>query len=264
MNDKLKFKCIDFNDIALDIYPSLWEYGNLIDINYPTVLKFSLKETTVVFFGNNKVDISSFFNGGIKYPIVRVYEDPDDIDDDKLAYWIEGPNVFNFILYSSSDVKQLFLQAIRECCFKFGIETFWNGRNDVFLEVGNKRKKFSGCSYEVINDWHVTAGAITYQFDSKLATEIRELDINNVLKIPKYEYEGGNPGDVIGGLWEVDSTIDPTKFNDEFLKILMNKLGGTLEKNNLSDGEMQLLINRGKKRLEDEEWMLRGNNENFI
>ena len=70
--------------------------------------------------------------------------------------------------------------------------------------------------------------------------------------------------ELVGGLWEVDSTIDTTKFNDEFLKILMNKFGGTLEKNNLSDEEMQLLINRGKKRLEDEEWLLRGNNENFI
>jgi hypothetical protein len=46
--------------------------------------------------------------------------------------------------------------------------------------------------------------------------------------------------------------------------ILINKLGGTLEKNNLSDGEMQLLISRGKKRLSDTEWLLRGNNENFI
>ena len=133
-----------------------------------------------------------------------------------------------------------------------------------FLKLGINKKKFFGCSYEVINDWHVTAGAITYQFDSKLATEIRELDINNVLKIPKYEYEGGNPGDVIGGLWEVDSTIDPIKFNDEFLKILMNKFGGTLEKNNPSDEEIQLLISRGKKRLSDTEWLLRGNNENFI
>ena len=44
----------------------------------------------------------------------------------------------------------------------------------------------------------------------------------------------------------------------------MKKLGSKLKKDNLSNEEMQLLINRGKKRLEDEEWMLRGNNENFI
>ena len=97
-----------------------------------------------------------------------------------------------------------------------------------------------------------------------MATKVRELDINNVLKTPKFESNTGSVSDVVGGLWEVDSTINPIKFNDEFLKILMNKLGGTLEKNNLSDEEMQLLISRGKKRLEDEEWMLRGNNENFI
>jgi hypothetical protein len=255
---------VDLGLVSKEMYTGIWEYGNLIDINCPTVIKFSSKKHIVDFFGNSKLDISSFFNGEIKYPTVRACEDPGNIPDDKLAYWIEGPNVFNFILYSSSDVKQLFLQSIRECCFKFGIETFWNGRNDIFFKIGNKQKKFFGCSYEVINDWHVTSGTITYQFDSKLATKVKELDINNVLKTPKFESDSGNVSDVVGGLWEVDSTIDPIKFNDEFLKILVKKLGGTLEKNNLSDEEMQLLISRGKKRLEDEEWMLRGNNENFI
>ena len=37
------FKCVDFDDITLDIYSSLWEYGNLIDINSPTIIKFSSK-----------------------------------------------------------------------------------------------------------------------------------------------------------------------------------------------------------------------------
>jgi len=262
MTNEIRY--LNLGSLTPDIYSSVWEYGNLIDINCPVVIKFSLKKQTVSFFGNSELDISSFFNGEIKCPIVRICEDPDNIPDDKMVYWIEGPNVFNFILYSSSDVKQLFLQSIRECCFKFGIETFWNGRNDIFFKIGNKQKKFFGCSYEVINDWHVTSGTITYQFDSKLATKVKELDINNVLKTPKFESDGGNVSDVVGGLWEVDSTIDPIKFNDEFLKILVKKLGGTLEKNNLSDEEMQLLISRGKKRLEDEEWLLRGNNENFI
>jgi len=255
---------VDLGLVSKEMYTGIWEYGNLIDINCPVVIKFSSKKQTVTFFGNSKLDISSFFNGEIKDTIARIYEDPGNIPDDKMAYWIEGPNCFNFILYFSRDVKQLFIQTIRECCFKFGIETFWNGRNDVFFKIGNKQKKFFGGSYEVINDWHVTAGTITYQFDSKLATKVKELDINNVLKTPKFEPDGGDVSDVVGGLWEVDSTINPIKFNDEFLKILMNKLSGTLEKNNLSDEEMQLLINRGKKRLEDEEWLLRGNNENFI
>jgi hypothetical protein len=262
MTNEIRY--LNLGSLTPDLYSSVWEYGSLIDINCPTVIKFSSKKHIVSFFGNSKLDISSFFNGEIKYPIVRAYEDPDNIEDDKMAYWIEGPNIFNFILYSSSDVKQLFLHSIRECSFKFGIETFWNGRNDIFFKIGNKQKKFFGCSYEVINDWHVTSGGITYQFDSKLATKVKELDINNVLKTPKFESDSGNVSDVVGGLWEVDSTIDPIKFNDEFLKILVKKLGGTLEKNNLSDEEMQLLISRGKKRLEDEEWMLRGNNENFI
>jgi hypothetical protein len=137
MTNEIRY--LNLGSLTPDIYSSVWEYGNLIDINCPIVIKFSSKKHIVAFFGNSKLDISSFFNGEIEYPIVRAYEDPDNIDDDKLAYWIEGPNVFNFILYSLSDVKQLFLQAIRECCFKFGIETFWNGRNDIFFKIGNKQ-----------------------------------------------------------------------------------------------------------------------------
>ena len=114
---------VDLGLVSKEMYTGIWEYGNLIDINCPVVIKFSSKKHIVAFFGNSKLDISSFFNGEIEYPIVRVYEDPDNIDDDKMAYWVEGPNCFNFILYFSRDVKPLFLQAVRECCFKFGIET---------------------------------------------------------------------------------------------------------------------------------------------
>jgi len=260
----MKIKYVDLGCVSKEMYTGIWEYGNLIDINCPVVIKFSLKKQTVSFFGNSELDISSFFNGEIKDPIARIYANPGNIPDDKMAYWIEGPNCFIFILYCSRDVKQLFLQSIRECCFKFGIETFWNGRNDIFFKIGNKQKKFFGTGYDSVNGWHANDGSITYKFNSELANKVKALDINNVLKTPKFESDSGNIGDSIGGLWEVDSTIDPIKFNDEFLKILVKKLGGTLEKNNLSDEEMQLLISRGKKRLEDEEWLLRGNNENFI
>ena len=44
------FKCVDFDDITLDIYSSLWEYGNLIDINSPTIIKFSSKKHIVFFW----------------------------------------------------------------------------------------------------------------------------------------------------------------------------------------------------------------------
>ena len=255
---------VDLGLVSKEMYTGIWEYQYLIDIQEPTILQWSLKKQTVSFFGNSKLDISSFFNGEIEYPIARIFNDPGNIPDDKIAYWIEGPNCFNFILYCSRKVKQLFIQAIRECCFKFGIEAFWNGRNDIFFKIGNKQKKFFGTGYDSVNGWHANDGSITYKFNSELANKVKALDINNVLKTPKFESNTGSVSDVVGGLWEVDSTIDPIKFNDEFLKILVKKLGGTLEKNNLSDEEMQLLISRGKKRLEDEEWLLRGNNENFI
>jgi hypothetical protein len=33
------FKCVDFDDITLDIYSSLWEYGNLKELDINNVLK---------------------------------------------------------------------------------------------------------------------------------------------------------------------------------------------------------------------------------
>ena len=51
------FKCVDFDDITLDIYSSLWEYGNLIDINSTTIIKFSSKKRKNHEFGGvcNKI-----------------------------------------------------------------------------------------------------------------------------------------------------------------------------------------------------------------
>jgi hypothetical protein len=33
------FKCVDFDDITPDIYSSLWEYGNLKELDINNVLK---------------------------------------------------------------------------------------------------------------------------------------------------------------------------------------------------------------------------------
>ena len=71
--------------VSKEMYTGIWEYGNLIDINCPVVIKFSSKKQTVTFFGNSKFDISSFFNGEIKDTIARIYEDPGNIPDDKMA-----------------------------------------------------------------------------------------------------------------------------------------------------------------------------------
>jgi len=263
MGNQVKY--VDLGLVSKEMYTALWEYGSVIDVKCPILLKFCLNKEMPTFFGKSEIDISHIVEDDIIEDIVRIYGVSDGGSRlSTVKYYIEGPETHNFILYSSSDVKQLFLQSSRECCFKFGIETFWNGRNDIFFKIGNKQKKFFGTGYDSVNGWHANDGSITYKFNSELANKVKALDINNVLKTPKFESNTGSVSDVVGGLWEVDSTIDPIKFNDEFLKILVKKLGGTLEKNNLSDEEMQLLISRGKKRLEDEEWMLRGNNENFI
>ena len=261
MGNQVKY--VDLGLVSKEMYTGIWEYGSVIDIQTPILIRFSLNVESVILFGKSKADVSHIINSDIGN-VIRIFEIGGGVPDGNVGYYIEGPNVDNFLLYSSNDVKQLFLQTIRECSFKFGIETFWNGRNDVFFKIGNKQKKFFGTGYDSENGWHANDGSITYKFNSELANRVRELDYKNVLKPPKFDTDVGDVNDVIGGLWEVNSDINKTEFNNKFLEILMKKLGGTLEKNNLSSEELQLLISRGKKRLEDEEWLLKGNSENFI
>jgi len=50
MTNEIKY--LNLGSLTPDIYSSVWEYGNLIDTNCPTVIKFSSKKHIVAFFGN--------------------------------------------------------------------------------------------------------------------------------------------------------------------------------------------------------------------
>ena len=259
----MDIRYIDLSEVSKEIYTAIWEITNIIDIQISTLIKFSLNHESVIFNGKSQADILHLISSDL-IDVIRTYENGSPVPENRVGYYIESPNVHNFNLFCDKNVIKMIVYATREYCFKYGIETFWNGRNDIFLNIDGKRKKFIGMGYEIINGWYINSFGITYSFNSVLANKVRDLDYKNVLKTPKFDADTGDISDVVGGIWEVNPDVNKIEFNNKFLKILMKKLGSKLKKDNLSNEEMQLLINRGKKRLEDEEWMLRGNNENFI
>ncbi|MBC8428439.1 hypothetical protein H8D04_01005 [bacterium] len=259
----MDIRYIELGEVSKEIFTALWEYNAIIDVQIPTLIQFSLETESVILWGKHEADVSHIINSDIGN-VIRTFEGASSLPENKAGYYIEGPNIDNFLLFFDKDICKMFVHSIRECCFKFGIETIWNGRNDVFFKLEENQKKFFSTGYENSFEFNINGFGITYSFNSVLANKVRDLDYKNVLKTPKFDADTGDISDVVGGIWEVNPDVNKIEFNNKFLKILMKKLGSKLKKDNLSNEEMQLLINRGKKRLEDEEWMLRGNNENFI
>ena len=82
-----------------------------------------------------------------------------------------------------------------------------------------------------------------------------------VEKVKKLEVD--DISDMIGGIWEVNATIDKDKMDLEVVTRMCKKLGMSMRNDSLSDEEESKLFERGNRRLTEKEWYLYGNNENF-
>ena len=130
--------------------------------------------------------------------------------------------------------------------------------NDVLYKHNNKYKKFSGSLYRpALNGFGYIDNGITYEFDSELANKLR--GITNDVDIKKFDVK--DVSDVVGGLWEIDSTIDKNDLDFEVIDRLCYRLGYTLRHDNFD--EEDLLFERGHKRMTDKDWYLYGNNDGF-
>jgi hypothetical protein len=130
--------------------------------------------------------------------------------------------------------------------------------NDVLYRYGHKYKKFSGSLYRpASNGFGYIDNGITYKFDFKLANKLRE--ITNEISIKKFDVK--DVSDVVGGLWEIDRTINKDDLDFEVIHRLCYKLGYTLRHDNFD--EEYLLFERGHKRMTDKNWYLYGNNDGF-
>ena len=109
------------------------------------------------------------------------------------------------------------------------------------------------------NNWGNSEISITYDFDSKIANRVRTFD--SKVKMKKFYVD--DIKDMVGGLWEVDSTIDKNEFDIEVVNRMCSKLGQTIQHDSLSQDEHNALFKRGKRRMTEEKWYLHGNNDDF-
>jgi hypothetical protein len=90
-----------------------------------------------------------------------------------------------------------------------------------------------------------------------LANKLR--DITNDINIKKFDVK--DVSEVVGGLWEIDSTIDKDELDVQVIHRLCHELGYTLRNDKFH--EEDLLFKRGKKRMTTKEWYLYGNDDAF-
>ena len=274
----MEIRYLDLGSVSPEIYTSLWEYDNVVELKEPTLIKFSTNKTLIQFWQgpywdevtqtwkNDYTDLSNFYNADILrgIPKSRCYIPIEINYSAEIAYYIATPNGTDFILYVPDSTKEergildsVFQNVMVEVLLDRGIETKIDG-NDVSYKHNGKYKKFSGSLYRpASNGFGYIDNGITYKFDSKLANKLR--DITNEINIKKFDVK--DVSDVVGGLWEIDRTINKDDLDFEVVHRMCYKLGYTLRHDNFD--EEYLLFERGHKRMTDKDWYLYGNNDGF-
>ena len=276
----MEIRYLDLGEVTPEIYTALWEYDNVIDLKEPTFIKFSTITSYVQFWRgpywdkkiqewkNDYTDLSTFYNSkelaGV--PLCRCYIKIELNYGADIAYYIASPNGTDFILYvpdsdknKRKNIDSMFQNTLCETLGDRNINTKIDG-NDVYFELNGTYKKFSGSLYRpASNGFGYIDNGITYSFDFELANKLRR--ITNEINIKKFEAE--DISEVVGGVWEVDSTIDKDEMDLEVISRMSKKLGLSVREDKLTTEEESKLFERGHRRLTEEEWYLYGNNENF-
>ena len=204
---------------------------------------------------------------------LRYYQKVEILYDADLCYYIESPDVTNFIYFYPNGgrleedkdkrlfmVESLFMSSIEEILVNTDIGETERRGNDIFLKSGDKFKKCAGTLYRpAANNWGYCDISITYDFDFEIANRVRTFD--SKVKVKKFEVD--DIKDMVGGLWEVDPTIDKDEVDLEVVTRVSKKLGLSIRNDSLTDEEESKLFERGHRRLTEEQWYLYGNNDGF-
>ena len=184
------------------------------------------------------------------------------------AFYLEGPKITNIMLLTKREqdhVWPLFQDAISEEATKFNIQTKWNSRNDgLFLSDGYWKKFVGGGKVDVF-DWTETNMTISYDLDIDMANKIRELDYKKTLKAVVLDKKDffGDMGLIMGGLFDENPSIVQNKFTSDVIDNISSKINYEVKKDNLTNEELNNVINRGNIRLWDKEWMYKGRDMHY-
>lgn len=287
MENQIRY--IDLGLVSKELYTGIWEYQNVVNVQEPTLLKFSIEKKMPVFFGVHPDDITHILDKlDDKVRIFDAINSPQgNYENGKLtidqtqgipttAFYLEGPRITNFILLTKQKQDHVwpkFQEVISEEVGKFDIKTMWNERNDGSFLINGKWKKFVGGGKVDVFEWTETNMTISYELDIGMANRIRDLDYKKTLKsvyLDAVEYEDSRPhivhkikhdgdmSEIIGGLWDIEPSIDQEKLNSDVVNGISKRLNYQVRKENLNGEEFESIINRGKLRLWNDDWMNKG------
>ena len=126
----MKIKYVDLGGVSKEMYTGLWEYDNVVDLKEPILIKFSTNKTLVSFwqgpYWNEESqewesvysDLSDYFYSSELSDIfkVRLYEKLEIPYNADMVYYVESPDVTDFLLfYPDSHSSFLFVISCAFC-----------------------------------------------------------------------------------------------------------------------------------------------------
>ena len=289
MDKKMKneLRYIDLGSVSKEMYTVLWEYDNVIELKEPTLIRYSARESIVDLWQgpywdkednkwkNKHTNIEDYVKGLPDITFVRPYMKLEIPYNAEMSYYVTGPHITNFQLYypnigrlkedkdKRSNLMGVFIDSIGQILLEQNIESERNS-NDILFKHNGYLKKFVGTVYRPtynpgIREWGTVDMSITYEFDSETANRVRTFE--GGIRVKKFDAE--DVSEVVGGLWEIDPTIEKDKLETELVNRVCKKLDLIIKNDSLSDKEESKLFERGNRRLTEEQWYLYGNNDEF-
>ena len=279
---KNTIRYVDLKSVSPEILSIMCEVDFVIDIQVPTIFRYTSDRVLCHFWGLEHTNISSlllskelsdvymlrsyipFING--VFPVNRnaslVFE------SSEFGYYIETPDVtYWIILHPDNNIHRKMdsiSHSILQDIFKEKNIKTKHVKNDLFLRdpVDKKLKKFVGSLYRPAKNNHSYSDmALTWKFDVDVANRVRKVAEDENIKLKKFEVD--DIGERAVGLSEIYPTLNREEIELEFVNRFSNFFDLTVKKDTLLKNEEEKLFNRGKIRLEDKEWQYKGIDDNF-
>ena len=270
---------IDLKNVSPEVFSTMWEVDFIIDIQVPTIFRYTSDRVLCHFWGQEHTNISSLLLSKelLDVYMMRCYapvdiflRDPNDNTAyvSNFGYYIETPDVTNWIiLHPDNNIHRKMdsiSHSILQDIFKEKNIKTKHVKNDLFLRdpVDKKLKKFVGSLYRPAKNNHSYSDmALTWKFDVDVANRVRKVAEDENIKLKKFEVD--DIGERAVGLSEIYPTLNREEIELEFVNRFSNFFDLTVKKDTLLKNEEEKLFNRGKIRLEDKEWQYKGIDDNF-
>ena len=230
----IKYKQWDVNEIA-----PFWELPRWLPI----------KEQTIVA-GRPSSDYLGVLS---TYPVSEIIHEnkiPNDLA--RVRYWLPNPIGKSMGIMGSDDLvifghfskeneqdflRKSLLGSVATVLNNFGVvvktSPFRENANDLYISVGDKRKKCFGCGFIDMGDWYGLTSMLTFDIRIDLIKKLWRLDTEKI----KSKGEVKDMADIVGGLDEVSEGLDKDKILEKIVNEFGNRLGLSVRHGNFSSEE---------------------------